>query len=147
MDDGEEPVQRHEDERENGGVSGDDDEILDRAAPEIAERPEREDVIGGREGDAEDDEEEIRHGQIDYENVRRRAHLRVGGDDNDDERVAYEAEDDYDAEQYRHDDRHQLFHEEDLVRVRDVGRRQRRVRRRRGRRRRTVRHRPLREAD
>ena len=119
--DGEETVQRHQDEGVDARVSRHEDEVLDHLAPDVAEGPERQDVIGGRERDAEHDEEEVGDGEVDDEEVGGRPHLLVGGDDDDDEGVAEKAEDDDDAEEERHDDGHDVLHEDFGLRVLFLG--------------------------
>lgn len=104
MDDGQEPVQRHEHQRVNRSVRSHYNEILDGLTPQVAEIPVREDVIGGRERHAEDDEKEIGHGQIDYEQVGGGPHLLVGGHHYYHQSVAEEADHYGYAEQDHHDD-------------------------------------------
>lgn len=58
---GEEAVEGEEEERVDGGVGGDVGEVLHRLAPDATEGPRGEDVVGGREGDAENYEEEVCH--------------------------------------------------------------------------------------
>lgn len=110
MNDGQEAVQRHQHEGVDAGVRRHHYQILHHLAPEIAERPEREYVVGGRERNAEHDETEIGDGQIDDEEVGGAAHLLVGGDDDDDESVAEQTQHDDDAEQDGHDDGDDLLH-------------------------------------
>lgn len=45
-------------------VACDHNHVLHKLAPQIAERPLRQDIVGGRERHAEDDEEYVRDGQI-----------------------------------------------------------------------------------
>ena len=59
VDHGQEAIQRHEDQRVDTGVHGDDDEILDDLAPDVTERPERQNIIGAGERNTEDDEEQV----------------------------------------------------------------------------------------
>lgn len=56
MDDGKEAVQRHQHQGVDAGVGRDHDQVLDALAPEVAERPVRQDVVGGSERHAEHDE-------------------------------------------------------------------------------------------
>lgn len=45
-------------------VACDHNHVLHKLAPQITERPLRQDIVGGRERHAEDDEEYVRDGQI-----------------------------------------------------------------------------------
>ena len=54
------PVERHEDEGVDADEDGDDDEVLHRGAPQPTKGPDwGEGVVRGREGNTEQDEEEI----------------------------------------------------------------------------------------
>ena len=56
------PVEGHEDEGVDGDEDGDDDEVLHAGAPQRPERPHGgERVVGRGEGDAEQDEQQVRH--------------------------------------------------------------------------------------
>ena len=56
------PVEGHEDEGGDGDEDGDDDEVLHAGAPQRPERPHGgERVVGRGEGDAEQDEQQVRH--------------------------------------------------------------------------------------
>lgn len=87
-DDGEESVEAHEYERVDADVAGGVDEVLDGLAPDQAEGPVVQDVVGGGGGDAEDDEEEVGQGQVQDQHVGRVAHLLVGRHHRDHQRVA-----------------------------------------------------------
>lgn len=63
------PVNGDGGEREAAGVHGEVDEEVDHLAHEGAEHPVLQGVDGGLEGDAEDDEEEVGHAQVEYEQV------------------------------------------------------------------------------
>lgn len=52
--------------------------VLDKLAPHIAKRPLWQHVIGSRERDTEDDEQNVRDGQVDYQQIGSGAHLLVG---------------------------------------------------------------------
>ena len=71
------PVQGHEDESVDAGVSGDVKEVLVQPTEELTERPQRHEVSNPRKRDAHDDKEEICCGQIENEDVRGAAHLFV----------------------------------------------------------------------
>ena len=111
-----EPIEAHEHEGVDAGAGRDDNEILDDLAPDIAERPVRQYEIRRRERYAEEDEEQVGHGEIDDENVGGRAHRRIRRDDHDDEAVADEAEQADYAEEDRHDDGDDSL-DDDLVEV------------------------------
>lgn len=63
------PVNRDSSEREAAGVHGEVDKEVDHFAHEGAEHPVLQGVDGGLERDAEDDEEEVGHAQVEYEQV------------------------------------------------------------------------------
>lgn len=63
------PVDGDGGEREAAGVHREVDEEVHRLAHEGAEHPALQRVDGGLEGDAEDDEEEVGHAQVEYEQV------------------------------------------------------------------------------
>lgn len=63
------PVNRDGGEREAAGVHGEVDEEVDHFAHEGAEHPALQRVDGGLERDAEDDEEEVGHAQVEYEQI------------------------------------------------------------------------------
>lgn len=63
------PVNGHGGEREAAGVHGEVDEEVDHFAHEGAEHPSFQRVDGGLERDAEDDEEEVGHAQVEYEQI------------------------------------------------------------------------------
>lgn len=58
-----EPIEWEEEKGVDRGVGRDVGEVLHRLAPDTPEGPRRQDVVGGGEGDAEDDEEQVRHRQ------------------------------------------------------------------------------------
>ena len=77
VDHGQVPVPRHEDQGVDGDVGRDVDDVLDRPAPGQTEGPEHEDVVTGRGRDTDQDEQEVRHGQVEDQQVGRVLHLGV----------------------------------------------------------------------
>ena len=75
--DRQEPVDGHEDEGVDADVWRHVDEILHGLAPDQPERPVVEGVVGGGERDAEDDEEQVGHRQVEDQNVGGVAHRLV----------------------------------------------------------------------
>ena len=71
------PVPRHQYQGEDGDVGRDVDDVLDRPAPGQTEGPEHEDVVTGRGRDTDQDEQEVRHGQVEDQQVGRVLHLGV----------------------------------------------------------------------
>lgn len=65
------PVNRDGSKREAAGVHGEVDEEVDHFAHEGAEHPALQRVDGGLERNAEDDEEEVGHTQVEYEQIGR----------------------------------------------------------------------------
>ncbi len=63
------PVDRDGGECEAAGVHGEVDEEVHHFAHEGAEHPALQGVDGGLERDAEDDEEEVSHAQVEYEQI------------------------------------------------------------------------------
>lgn len=63
------PVHGDGGQREAAGVHGEVDEEVHHLAHEGAKHPVLQGVDGGLEGDAEDDEEEVGHAQVEYEQV------------------------------------------------------------------------------
>lgn len=63
------PVNRDGSECEAAGVHGEVDKEVDHFAHEGAEHPVLQGVDGGLERDAEDDEEEVGHAQVEYEQI------------------------------------------------------------------------------
>ena len=90
-------------------------------APDETEWPARNDVDGGGEGDADDDEDQIGGGQPDDEDVGRVAHGLVGDDDDDHRQVADEAEQRDQTEDDRDHDANQVLERHVRVRRRTVG--------------------------
>ena len=66
----------------------------------------RQSVDRGRERDAEHDEEDVGHGQVEDQQVRRVPHLLVERHHEDDEQVTEESHDDDDGEEDGDDDAH-----------------------------------------
>ena len=81
MHDCQEAIQRHQDQRVNTGVCRDYNQVLHYLTPHVSKRPERQHVVGTGERNTEDDEEQVRHGQVDDQEVGSTAHLLVGSDD------------------------------------------------------------------
>ena len=75
MDDGQEAVEGHEHQRVDAGVGRHHHQVLDDLAPDVAERPVGQRVVGGRERHAEDDEQQVGHRQVDDQQVGRVSHL------------------------------------------------------------------------
>ena len=71
------PVSSHEYEGVDGDIGRDVDDVLDRPAPGQTEGPEHEDVVTGRGRDTDQDEQEVRHGQVEDQQVGRVLHLGV----------------------------------------------------------------------
>ena len=86
--DRQEPVAAHEDERVDGHVGGDVDQVLHCLAPDQPEGPVVENVVRGGEGHAQHDEEQVGHRQVEDEDVGGVAHLLVGGNHKDHQSVA-----------------------------------------------------------
>lgn len=110
MHHGKKAVETHEHESIDTRESGHDDQILHHLAPGVPERPERQDVVRGRERDAEHDEAEVGDGEVDDQQVCRGPHLLVGGDDYDHQCVSEQSQDDDDPEQHRDHDADDLLH-------------------------------------
>ncbi len=109
VDDGEEAVKGHENERVDAGVGRHNDEILDHLAPGHAEGPVGEDVVGGREWDAEDDEEEVGNGEVDDEKIGCIPHLLVRGHHDHHQRIPKEAHNEDDPKENRDYEGHDPF--------------------------------------
>ena len=75
VNDGQVAVEGHEHQRVDTGVGRHHHQVLDNFAPDVTERPEEQSVISRREGDAQDDEEEVGHRQVDDQQVGRVPHL------------------------------------------------------------------------
>ena len=71
------PVPSHEDEGVDGDIGGDIDDVLDSAAPGETEGPVHEDVVTGGGGDADQEEQQVSHGQVQDQQVGRVLHLGV----------------------------------------------------------------------
>lgn len=63
------PVNRHSSQREAAGVHGEVNEEMDHFAHEGAKHPALQRVDGCLEGNAEDDEKEVGHTQVEYEQI------------------------------------------------------------------------------
>lgn len=98
------PVEAHENEGPDAGAGGDDYEVLDDLAPNVAERPVRQYEIRRGERNAKQYEQEIGDREIRYQNVRWRSHTRISEYDDYDQRVADEAEDTNNTEEEWNDD-------------------------------------------
>ena len=72
-----EPVCRHHDQGVDGDVGGDVDDVLDCATPCETKWPVHENIVTGGGGDTDQDEEEIRHRQVENQKVSRVLHLRI----------------------------------------------------------------------
>lgn len=114
VDDGQEAVETHQYQSVDTCVGRDYDQVLDHLAPQVSERPEGQDVVGGGEGHAEDDEAEVGNGEVDDEEVGGAAHLLVGGHHDHHQCVAEQSEDDDDAEEHGDYDAHYLLHDAQL---------------------------------
>ena len=71
------PVSCHEYQGVYGHIGSDIDDVLDSSAPGQTKRPEHEDVVTGRGGDADQDEQQIRHRQVQDQQIGGVSHLRV----------------------------------------------------------------------
>lgn len=114
VDDGQEAIETHQYQSVDTRVSCDHDQVLDHLAPHVTEGPEGQDVVGGGEGHAEDDEAEVGNGEVDDEEVRGAAHLLVSGHHDHHQRVSEQSEDDDDAEEHGDDDADYLLHDAEL---------------------------------
>ena len=76
----EQPVCRHEYEGVDGDVGRDVDDVLDCPAPGQSEGPEHQDVVTGSGRHTDQYEEEVSHGQVQYQQVCGVLHLRVSVD-------------------------------------------------------------------
>lgn len=98
------PVHRDGGECEAAGVHGEVDEEVHHLAHEGAEHPSLQGVDGGLEGNAEDDEEEVGHAQVEYEEVGRVvAHLAAPQQHGEHQAVAHGAQQEDEGEDHRHD--------------------------------------------
>lgn len=112
------PVDRDGGEREAAGVHGEVDEEVHHLAHEGAEHPALQGVDGGLEGDAEDDEEEVGHAEVEDEEVGGVvAHLAAAKQHGQHQAVAHRAQQEDEREDHRHDDAGGV----QLVAVRHVG--------------------------
>ena len=71
------PISCHEYQGVYGHIGRDIDDVLDSSAPGQTKRPEHEDVVTGRGGDADQDEQQIRHRQVQDQQIGGVSHLRV----------------------------------------------------------------------
>ena len=71
------PVPGHEDQGKNRDVGRDVDDVLDCPAPGQSEGPEHQDVVAGCGRHTDQYEEEVSHGQVQYQQVCGVLHLRV----------------------------------------------------------------------
>lgn len=110
MDDGQEPIERHEHQRVDARVRGHHDQVLDHFAPDVAERPVRQHVIDGGERHAEHDEQQVGQRQVDDQQVGGAPHLLVGHHHDHHEQVAQQPDHHDDAEQYGHGQRNDALH-------------------------------------
>lgn len=98
------PVNRDGSEREAAGVHGEVDEEVDHFAHEGAEHPALQRVDGGLERDAEDDEEEVGHAQVEYEQIGGVvSHLPAPQKHSEHQAVADGAQQEDEGEDHRHD--------------------------------------------
>lgn len=88
MDDCQVAIDRHENEGVDARVCRDVYEVLVHLAPRRPEGPGRRDVAGGRERDAEHDEDEIGESEVQHEDVRHVTSLPVEEDRRYDDEVA-----------------------------------------------------------
>lgn len=98
------PVHGDSGEREAAGVHGEVDEEVHRLAHEGTEHPVLQRVDGGLERHAEDDEEEVGHAQVEYEQVGGVvAHLAAAQEHGQHQAVAHRAQQEDEGEDHRHD--------------------------------------------
>lgn len=98
------PVHGDGGEREAAGVHGEVDEEVDHLAQEGAEHPVLQGVDGGLERDAEDDEGEVGHAQVEDEQVGGVvAHLAAAQQHGQHQAVAHGAQQEDEGEDHRHD--------------------------------------------
>ena len=102
VDDGQVPVQAHHDEGVDALVARDVDHILVDFAPVGPAGPGGHAYWYGREGHADDDEQQVGHGQVYDEEIGRVSHLPVGHHHNYYEQVAHEAQHGDDGENDGH---------------------------------------------
>ena len=93
MDDGQVAVQGHEHQGVDGTVSSHIDDILVDLTPDHAEWPQRHSIDGSGERDTDQDEQQVRHGQVQDQDVGGVAHLLIEDDHDEDEHVSNETQD------------------------------------------------------
>lgn len=92
------PVERHHDESVDALVGRYVYDVLVDLAPPVPERPDGYGVADCREGNADDDEEEISNCKVDDEDVGRVSHLAIGSDNDDDEKISGQSDESDDRE-------------------------------------------------
>jgi len=98
------PVHGDSSECEAAGVHGEVDEEVDHFAHEGAEHPALQGVDGGLERNAEDDEEEVGHAQVEYEQIGGVVpHLPAAQEHGEHQAVADGAQQEDEGEDHRHD--------------------------------------------
>lgn len=83
-------------------------------APDVTEWPDCRRVPSSRERNADNDEEQVSHCEVDDERICGAAHMFTRGDDNDDEEVSSETENSDDAEDGGHDEAYDAFEAVDV---------------------------------
>ena len=68
------PISSHQDQGVYRHIGRDVDDVLDSSAPGETKRPEHEDVVAGSGGDTHQDEQQVRHRQVQDQHVGRVLH-------------------------------------------------------------------------
>ena len=103
IDDGQESIEWHENQSIDTGIGRDNNQVLNHLTPSDPEGPVGEDVVCSRERDTEYNEEEIRNGQIDNEEIGGIPHLLVRGHDNHDQSISKESNNENNSKEYGND--------------------------------------------
>jgi len=110
VDDGQEPVQRHEHQGVDTCVRGNHDQVLDHFAPDVAEWPVRQHVVDGSERYTEHYEQQVGQREVDDQQVGGAPHLLVRHHHDHHQQVAQQPDHHDDAEQYGHGQRNDALH-------------------------------------
>lgn len=102
MNNGQKAIHGHEDERVNGGIGGDHNQILNNPTPGGAKGPMERHIVHTGEWHTEYDKHEIGSCQIHNQQIRCRVHVLVEQNHQDDQQVAQESSDGDGAEKYGH---------------------------------------------
>lgn len=93
-------VEAHENQCVDTSGSGDDDHVLNYFAPNVPERPKRENVIRGGEWYAENDKQQVGDSKVNDKKIGRGSHLLISGHDDHDKEIADETDDNGKSEEY-----------------------------------------------